>query len=86
MVMHVLQANRKCAYISMRKVGELWITVFLNSKQIKKCPKLFYKECTYVQKYIYESDENLYSTQDNQLTVSSSFFHEGPIINVETIE
>ena len=44
------------------------------------------KECTYGQKDINESDENFYSTEDIEPTFSSSFFHEGPVVNVETIE
>ena len=33
-----------------------------------------------------ESDEDFYCTQDNEPTFSSLFFHEGPIVNVETIK
>ena len=44
------------------------------------------KECTYVQKDINERDKNFYSTQDNDASFSILFFHEGPIVNVETIE
>ena len=62
-------------------------TCFHDANQIKKCPKtVLCKECTYFQKDINESDENFDSTQDNEPTFSSSFFHEGPIVNVETIE
>ena len=53
----------------------------------KNDQKLFYLEkVSYVQKYTNESDKNFDSTQDNEATFSSSFFHEGIIVNVETIE
>ena len=44
------------------------------------------KECTYVQKDINESDENFDSTKYNEPTFSSSFFEDGPVFTVETIE
>ena len=44
------------------------------------------KECTYVKKDRNESDENFDSSPDNESTFSSSYFHEEPIFNVETIE
>ena len=43
-------------------------------------------DCTYVQKDINKSDENFDSTQDNEPNFSSSYFHEEPIVNVESIE
>ena len=62
-------------------------TCFPDAKQNKKYPKTtLCKEFTYVQKFINESDKNFYSTQYNEPTFSSSFFHEGPIVNVENIE
>ena len=33
-----------------------------------------------------ESDENFDSPPDNEPTLSSSYFHEEPIVNVENIE
>ena len=45
-----------------------------------------WKECTYVQKDINESDDDFDSTEDNELTSLSLFFQEGPVVNVENIE
>ena len=62
-------------------------TCFLDEKQIIKCPKTtLYKECTYVKKYRNEGDENFDYPPDNEPTFSSPYFHEEPIVNVETIE
>ena len=50
-------------------------TCFTDAKQLQKYPKtVLCKECTYVQKYINESDENFVSPTDNEPTFSSSFF------------
>ena len=43
-------------------------------------------EYTYVEKDINKSDENFDSTQDNKPTFSSSYYYEGNIVHVETIE
>ena len=57
---------------------------FPDAKQIIKFPKtVLCKECTYVQKDINKSDENFDYTQDNEPTISSSYFHKEPIVNVE---
>ena len=61
-------------------------TCFPDPRQIKICQKHLCKECTYVKKYINESDETFYSTEDNEPTFSSYFFQEGPVVNVENIE
>ena len=46
-------------------------TCFSNAKQIKKFPKTtLCQECTYVQKYRIESDENFDSPPDNEPTFS----------------
>ena len=42
--------------------------------ELKISKTVLCKECTYVQKDINESDENFDSTQDNEPTLSSSFF------------
>ena len=74
MAMHILQANRKCTHGFMRNVGELWRPVLLMQSELKISKTVLCKECTYVQKDINESDENFDSTQDNEPTLSSSFF------------
>ena len=75
-----------CTWVN-EEIWGIMNTCFPDAKQIKKCPKtVLYQKCTYVQKDINESDENFDSTQDNEPTFSSSFFHEGPIVNVENIE
>ena len=74
----------------MQTESERWgmmNTCFTDEKQIKKYTKtVLRKECTSVQKYINESVESFDSTQDNDPNFSSSFFHEGPIVNVKTVE
>ena len=47
---------------------------FSDAKQIKNPKNILCKECAYAQKDINESDENFYSTEDNEPTFSSSFF------------
>ena len=44
------------------------------------------KECTYVQKYRNESERNIESPPDNEPTFSLSYFHEGTIVILETME
>ena len=70
--------------------GESWgmlNTYFPDAKQIQKIPKtVLCKECTYVQIYIDKSGENFASQPDNEPTFLSSFFQEGTLVNVETIE
>ena len=62
-------------------------TCFSDAKQTKKCQKnTLCKECTYVQKYWNESDENFDSFPNNKPTFPSSYFHEDPIVNVGTVE
>ena len=45
-----------------------------------------WKECTYVKKYINESDDTFDSPPDNEITFSSSYFNEETIVNLETTE
>ena len=70
----------------MNKVEEIERPVFWCKANKNHLQNVLCKKCTYVKKYINESDENFDSTQDNEPTFLSSFFHEGPIVNVETIE
>ena len=49
----------------------MMMNCFPDAKKIQKCPETFLcKQCTYVQKYINESDKNFDSTQDNEPTIS----------------
>ena len=62
-------------------------TCFSNAKQIKKFPKTtLCQECTYVQKYRIESDENFDIPPNNEPILSSSYLYEEPIFNVVTIK
>ena len=64
-----------CTWVNEESWG-MMKTCFTDAKQIKTIPKtVLCKECTYFQKYINESNDNFYSTQDNEPTFSSSFFH-----------
>ena len=60
---------------------------FPDAKQIKQChEKHLCKECKYVQKERNESEGNIDSSPDIEHTFLSSYFHEKPIVDVETIE
>ena len=78
--------QKMCTWVNEESWG-MMKTYFPDAKQIKKRPKnVLCKESTYVQKDINDKDENFESTEDNEPTFSSSFFYEGHIVNVETIE
>ena len=70
--------HEMCTWVN----GESWVT----TKTYFNDANVLCKECTYVQKYRNESDENFDSPPDNEPTFSSSHFHEVPIVNVKTIE
>ena len=75
-----------CTWVNEESWG-MMKTCFPDANQIKQCPKtVLCKECTYVQKDINESDEHFDSPPYNEPKFSSSYFHEEPIFNVETIE
>ena len=77
--------NKMCAWVN----EESWAmmkTCFTDANKIKNPKNTLCKECTYVHKYGNESDETFYSPLDNKPTFSSSYFHEEPIVYVETIE
>ena len=60
-------------------------TCFPDSRQ-KKHNTVLWIERTYVQKNRNKSDENFDYPPDNEPTFSASYFHEGLIVNLETIE
>ena len=62
-----------CTWINEESWG-MMKTCFPDAKQIIKCQKKLYNECTYVQKDINRSNENFDFTQDNEPTFLSSYF------------
>ena len=62
-----------CTWVN-EESWEIMKTCFPDAKQIENTPEIvLWKECTYVQKYINEKDDNFDSTEDNEPTFSSSF-------------
>ena len=60
--------QKMCTWVNEESWG-MMKTCFPDSKQIKKCPKtVLCKKCTYIQKYINESDENCFYQPDNEPT------------------
>ena len=71
MVIHILQENRKVSHGVHEESCGMTKTCFPDAKQKKSQKNVLCKECTYVQKYINENDENFDSAEDNEPTFSS---------------
>ena len=81
MVMLILQANRKFAHVLMSKVGQ-WKKNWVSwRKATEDMPQNQFMIRMYICSKRY-FDFPLY----NETIFSSSYFHEGPIVNVESIE
>ena len=85
MVMLILQEK-----ICTRVHEESWAMIkncFPDANQTKQCPKsTLCKECTRVQKESNEKDGNIDSPTKNETTLSSSYFHGKPIVNVKILK